>query len=404
MDKLAILTYLTLLCVIILIMPPYGDPAVVIWTSKVMSITGFSYDPVCSENVMFMSGGNDILLCVRSPLYYSLLAITEDFYKIIPVVLTTLFFSLQIILARLNNSSLSIFGLMFPSIYLLFSRTYVDTLTATLMTALLIVLMKINKRNKKSGIHHKTLLFFIPLLLMLTRESFVILPLFLIGVSLIMPEFKKKNLLIVFCGWVVGLASWQLYVIMSRGTSYSDFQPHIPTLGEVYRAFMTAVTPILPWEIHPEDIQAYLNMNLGNPFTFLVIAVLHLLGLLGVLPLIASLIRFKQINKLILWQAVFGLLISAGLLILKGDIDFFRHLAYFIPVIPLLIEVGLREIQEHIRLTANLIRLSYILMFMLYLARTIRLYTSGYHFDPCQYLLKRPEISSIPYFYETACS
>ena len=54
MDKLAILTYLTLLCVIILIMPPYGDPAVVIWTSKVMSITGFSYDPVCSKNIMFM--------------------------------------------------------------------------------------------------------------------------------------------------------------------------------------------------------------------------------------------------------------------------------------------------------------------------------------------------------------
>jgi len=84
---------------------------------------------------------------------------------------------------------------------------------------------------------------------MLTRESFVILPLFLVGISLIMPEFKKKNLLIVFGGWIVGLASWQLYVIMSEGTSYSDFQPHIPTLGEVYRAFMTVVTPILPWEI-----------------------------------------------------------------------------------------------------------------------------------------------------------
>jgi len=122
----------------------------------------------------------------------------------------------------------------------------VGALTATLMTTLLIVLMKI---NKESGIHHKTLLFFIPLLLMLTRESFVILPLFLVGISLIMPEFKKKNLLIVFGGWIVGLASWQLYVIMSEGTSYSDFQPHIPTLGEVYRAFMTVVTPILPWEI-----------------------------------------------------------------------------------------------------------------------------------------------------------
>jgi len=155
---------------------------------------------------------------------------------------------------------------------------------------------------------------------------------------------------------------------------------------------------------HPGDIQAYLNINLGKSFTFLVIAILHLLGLLAVLPLVTSLIRFKQINKLILWQTIFGLLISTALLILKGDIDFFRHLAYLIPAIPLLIEVGLRKIQEHSKLTANLIRLSYILMFMLYLVRTIRLYTSGYQFDPCQYLLKRPEISSISYFYETACS
>lgn len=318
----------------------------------------------------------------------------------VPMLLTILFFSLQIILARLNGSSLSVFGLMFPSIYLLFSRTYVDTLTAVLMTALLIVLMKISKENR---ICHKTPLFFIPLLLMLTRESFVILPLFLVGIFLIMPEFRKKDLLIIFSGWIVGLVSWQLYVMMSGGISYSDFQPHIPTLGEMYRAFMTAISSILPWEIRSGDIQAYLNINLGNSFTLLIITALHFLGLLGILPLIISLIHFKQINKLVLWQAVFGLLMSAGLLILKGDIDFFRHLAYLIPVIPLLIEMGLGGIQKHSKLTANLIRASYVLMFTLYLARTIRLYTSGYYFDPCQYLLRRPEISSIPYFYETAC-
>jgi len=403
MDKLAILIYFILLCTIILMMPPYGDPAVVIWTSKVMSITGFSYDPVCSKNIMSMSGSKSILLCVRSPLYYLLLAIANNSYKIVPIALTTLFFGLQIILARLSGLSLSIFGLMFPSIYLLFSRTYVDTLTTVLITALLIVLMKISKEDR---ILHKTPLFFIPLLLMLTRESSITLPLFLIGISLVIPEFRKKNLLIIFGGWIAGLVSWQLYIVMSGGISYSDFQPHIPTFEEVYRAFMTAITPILPWEVRSGDIQAYLNINLGNSFTPLVIAALHflgLLGVLGVLPLIASLIRFKYMNKLILWQAIFGLLMSAGLLILKGDIDFFRHLAYLIPVTSLLIEMGLKELQKHSRLTANLVRLSYIIMFTLYLARTIRLYASGYHFDPCQYLLKRPEISSIPYFYETAC-
>jgi len=399
--KLAILTYFILLCTIILIVPPYGDPAIVIWTSKVMSITGFSYDPVCSKNIMSMSNSHEILLCVRSPLYYLLLAIADGFYKIIPLALATLFFGLQIILARLNGSSLNVFGLMFPSIYLLFSRTYVDTLTTTLMTSLLIILMKINKENR---IHHKALLFSIPLLLMLARESFVALPLFLIIIFLIVPKLGKKNLLIVFTGWVVGVVSWQLYVVTSGGVSYSDFQPHIPTLGETYRAFMTTITPILPWEIRSEDIQAYLNISLADSFILLVITIVHFLGLIAVLPLIISLAHFKQISKLVLGQAVFGLLMSAGLLLLKGEIDFFRHLAYLLPVIPLLIEIGLRGIQRHSRLTANLIRVSYVLMFTLYFVRAIRLYTSGYSFDPCQYLLKRPEISSISYFYETACS
>jgi len=153
--------------------------------------------------------------------------------------------------------------------------------------------MKINKENR---IHYKPLLFSIPVLLILARESFAALPLFLIIIFLIVPELEKKNLLLVFAGWVVGLVSWQVYVIASGGVSYSDFQPHIPTLEETYRAFMTAITPILPWEIRSEDIQAYLNISLVDPFTPLVIIVLHFLGLLAVLPLIISLAHFKQIN------------------------------------------------------------------------------------------------------------
>lgn len=101
MGKLAIFTYFIFLCMIILIVPPYGDPAIVIWTSKVMSRTGFPFDPVCSGEIT-ISNSHKILLCVRSPLYYLLLAITDGFYRIVPIVLATLFFGLQIDLARLN--------------------------------------------------------------------------------------------------------------------------------------------------------------------------------------------------------------------------------------------------------------------------------------------------------------
>lgn len=401
MSKLAIIIYLILVYTIIFMMPPYGDPAIVIWTSKVMSITGFSYDPVCTEDARNILGGQELLLCVRSPLYYFLLALSGEYYKLVPAFLVVTFFILQFFFLRLNNLSPTVFGLMFPSIYLLFTRTYVDTLTTTLLTALLIVLSRIDRPNRK---YNNLLLFIIPLLIVLTRESSVILPLLIIITFLIAPELRKRNFFILIVGWIVGVVSWQLYVNISGGISYSDFQPHTPTIEEIYRAVMTTITPILPWEVHPEDIQAYLGVSFGNSITYLIILTLHLLGFLIGLPIILSLIHFKKLSRIVQGQAVFGLLASVGLLILKGDIDFFRHLAYFQPVIPLLVEVGLREIREHSKLTAHLVKLSYIVMFTLYLARTLRLYTSGYYFDPCQYLIKRPEISSITYFYQTACS
>ncbi len=401
MSKLAVIVYSFLMYAIIFMMPPYGDPAIVIWTSKVMSITGFSYDPVCTKNVMNILGSQQLVLCVRAPLYYFLLSLSSEYYKLVPAILVATFIILQIFLLRLNNLSLTVFGLMFPSIYLLFSRTYVDTLTTTLLTALLIVLSRIDRPN---GRYNKLFLFTISLLIVLTRESSVILPLLIIITFLIAPELRKRNFFILMVGWIVGVVIWQLYVNISGGISYSDFQPHTPTIEEIYRAVITTITPILPWEVHPEDVQAYLGVSFANSITYLIILTLYLLGFLIGLPIILSLIHFKNLSKIVQGQVVFGLLVSAGLLILKGDIDFFRHLAYFQPVIPLLVEVGLREIREHSKPTAHLVELSYIVMFTLYLARTLRLYTSGYYFDPCQYLIKRPEISSITYFYQTACS
>lgn len=403
-NKGAILAYILLLSVITLIIPAYGDPAIVIWTSRIMSVTGFPYDPVCSKNIAHTVNNHKEAssLCVRAPLYYSLLALADGSYRVVPLALTLLFLALQIVLASLNKSSLSVFGLMFPPIYLLFSRTYVDTLTIALMNALLIVLMKAKARNNEMRDH--ALLFSIPLLLALTRESSTALPLFLIIVFLIVRELEKRSLLIAFFGWVAGTAIWQLYVNISRGVSYSDFQPHIPTLGEIYRAFMSVATPILPWEIHSEDVRAYLNMPIGDALTLALIIAFHIMGVLAILPVMVSLISFKRVSKLILGQASFGLLASAGLLVLKGDIDFFRHLAYLLPAIPLTVENGLKEIEKASRLAANLVKLSYVMMFNAYLVRTIRLYVSGYSFDPCQYLLKRSEISSISYFYETACA
>ncbi|MEM2731809.1 MAG: hypothetical protein QXK19_07245 [Nitrososphaerota archaeon] len=398
--NLTIIVYFISLCLLILITPPYGDPAVVLWTSKIMSITGFPYDPICS--ISKTVNGVNLQFCVRSPLYYMLLGFSGDYYKIFLIILVGLYFILQTSLTHSIGSSSTVYALMFPPIYLLFSRTYVDTLTAILSTTLLATWIKARTGNDR---YYKILLFSAPLLLMLTRESSTALPFLLLIIFLMERNFKDKTLLIVFLGWAAGFSIYHLYITLSGGAYYSDFQPHIPSLEEVYRAFMTASTPILPWEISRQDLQTYLHLpEYVDWFTPAIIIVVHLLAVMVLVPLILSLTHIKDLHRVIIGWLIFGSLILIGLLFLKGDIDFFRHLSYLLPVIPLLIEKGLTEVKKYSRVGVGLIKTSYILLFALYLVRAIRLYTSGYAFDPCQYLLNRPEISSIDFFYKTACS
>jgi hypothetical protein len=195
--NLGVLIYAGLMLLMIFIMPLYGDPAIVVWSSKITAKTGFAYDPVCSRNITVAQKMMTTELCVRSPLYYMLLAVAGTFYKVIPALLLITFITLQYYLARLNRSNLDVFGLMFPPVYLLFTRTYVDTLTATLMTALLLTLTNIARQNKPL---YRIFLFVIPLLIVLARESAVALPLFLIILLMTSSELKKTNLLIAFLG------------------------------------------------------------------------------------------------------------------------------------------------------------------------------------------------------------
>ena len=399
--NLTIIVYFISLCLLILITPPYGDPAVVLWTSKIMSITGFPYDPVCSRNISKTADRVDLEFCVRSPLYYMLLGFSGEYYKIFLIILVGVYLIIQISLTHSIGLSSTVYALMFPPIYLLFSRTYVDSLTVILSTTLLTALIKAKTESDK---YYKILLFSTPLLLMLTRESSVALPFLLLIIFLMERNFKDKNLLIVFLGWVAGFSIYHLYITLSGGVYYSDFQLHIPSLEEIYRALMTVSTPVLPWEISPQDLQAYLHISKYiDRLTLIIRLTIHLLAVMVLVPLILSLTRIRDFHKVIVGWFIFGLLISLGLLFLKGDIDFFRHLSYLIPAIPLLIEHGLVKVEKYSRIGALFIKISYTLLFTLYFVRTIRLYTSGYVFDSCQYLLKRPEISSVDFFYKTAC-
>lgn len=396
--KPTIIVYFFFLCLLILITPPYGDPAVVLWTSKVMARTGFPYDPVASIHISKVG----LQLCVRSPLYYSLLAISNEYYKIVLIVLVGIYFILQNKLAHSIGISLNVYSLMFPPIYLLFSRTYVDSLTAILSATLLLALIRVEGKNNQ---HYVALLFLTPLLLMLTRESAMVLPLLLLIILLITRDLRDRKLLIVFLGWIAGFFIYSVYISLSGGVPYSDFQPHIPSLLEVYGAVMRVLTPILPWEVKPEDLQAYLHLSAYVDWlTLIVVVAIHVLAAIVFIPVALSLTRVRGLHKVIVGWLIFGFFASAGLLFLKGAIDFFRHLSYLLPIIPLLIERGYEGVGEYSRVGARFIKIALILLFGLYFVRTVRLYASGYAFDACEYLLKRPVISSVDFFRETACS
>ncbi|MEM3395419.1 MAG: hypothetical protein QXT12_05355 [Nitrososphaerota archaeon] len=289
----------------------------------------------------------------------------------------------------------------------MFSRTYVDALTALLNTALLLILFRY--RNKSMNI----LLLLLPLLMVLTRETaFVFLPL-LVTTLIVLHHIKgdrslRMATLLMFCGWIIGLLTYYSYIAMSEGNSYSDFQPHIPTPIESYRAVMTVLSSILPWEITAHDVASYLSfvklpVIATNEITIILRVAINLIAFAILLPIFFVLKRFNSLDSTVKYQFILGLFIAVGLLFLKGDIDFFRHTAYLLPVMPYMVGQGLKELRSKNKYLCNFVIFSFLIQFVLYLLRTIRLFQSGYSFDACDYLIDRPTISSIPYFYETAC-
>jgi len=252
-------------------------------------------------------------------------------------------------------------------------------------------------------------MFLTPVLLVLTRETALAFPVFLFLLLFFSYAMNNKSrFLLILGGWVVGVFAYYVYIMVSGGFPYSDFEPHVPGLYEVYRAVMTVLSPILPWEVYVKDVASYLSFlklpsTILSSLTIILQVLLHIFALTLILPILFAFKRFSGVNKVVKAQLFFGLFMASGLLFLKGDVDFFRHTAYLLPIVPFLVEVGVDELRKWKRYATYPVMFSYIILFILYFARTVRLFQSGYEFDPCDYLLRRPSISSIPYFYNAAC-
>ncbi len=374
--------------------PLYGDPAAVFWTAKVMKITGFPYDPICTKNA------NE--LCVRSPLYYYLLALTDKYYKVMLIALWLTFVVLYLRI-RIIRDSLKWPGLLFPPIYLLFTRTYVDALTALFA---LVLLWALSETSRRSAV----ILFITSVMLVLTRETFLTLPIFIM--SLVIFRVRNKSTLSMAAGWVLGVVVYMLFLASSGGKSYSDFQPHIPSFYEIYRAVYSVFTPVLPWEVLEQDVVHYMSV-FGVPteqlpylsaIVFHILQViLHMMPLTFILPLIFSIRNDLYSNKAHLAYLIYGIFIASGLLFLKGYIDFFRHTAFLIPVLSVMISDGMLRLQNWNKYFSTFLVILAMLAFTMYYLRTLRSFFLGYSFDACAYLMKRAEISEIWYFRSAAC-
>lgn len=396
-----IILYISAVILLTMITPLYGDPGVVHWTGKVMAETGFAYDPVCSKNIK--------QLCVRAPLYYAVLALLGEAYWIANMIFFVLFIYFQVMLIRsLSDSAWHLFGFLAPPIYLLFSRTYVDSLTSLLSTILLYVLVKNQIKGKRL---YKFALVALPALLMLARETSLTLPAMFVLTALFVKNIGRKTILLLFSGWLAGMIAYAAYIILSGGSSYSDFQPHIPTAEEAYRALLWSATSILPWEVTTADIKSYMTLVFPTPLSdwstlillFSLNVLIHSITTAFLVSGVLGLMHLRQLNGAVKSQLVYGLLVAVALLFLKGDLDFYRHLSYLLPTVPIVLSFGLQEIIVRNRRLKIFFMTLAVLAFSLYLLRTFRSYMVGSEFDACAYLLKRPEISNIQYFYETAC-
>lgn|GEM_PF-7102486 len=102
-------------------------------------------------------------------------------------------------------------------------------------------------------------------------------------------------------------------------------------------------------------------------------------------------------------QLVFGSFITVSLLFLKGYIDVYRHLSFLLPIIPGMTSVGIQKLMSRNRTLAVLLISLLLSAFMLFFFRQVRSFLQGQAFDACEYLSKRPEISGISFFKDTAC-
>ena len=364
-----------------IITKPYGDPYSIIVTSRNIGVYGFALDPVSNQ--------------VRAPLYYYLLYYFNDYYSILQVILSVSVITLLSSISVKLRVKPSIFGFLLPALYMLMTRTYVNSLTLLLLSLLLLATFSLF--TDMEALTSGTCMLIIgaiatlSFMLVITRESMLMLPLLAITpwIFLCRENLRIKRTLILFStalvgGWLFGYLAYSAYISLSGLAPYSEFEWRKLSLWEVYVAFAYTYGSVIPWEVKPADICSYLFFleipdSVVIYITLLLRILIVALQVLVSIPFIIGLYKaFKSINldiyhEISVSYTVFSFLIIGGLFIVKRPGDFFKYFCYILPLSNYFISLGFNTIKEHSSTLYKLCALSYIVMLSLWTLRTLRL-------------------------------
>jgi hypothetical protein len=366
--------YVAWLFVLSWMIPPYGDPALHLYrTSRNFLNLGVPFDPVAGA--------------IRPPIFYGLLALTSllDISFLVPPLLLTLLFILVEKFHRDNGIPLSRFTLLFPPLYVIGSRTYLESLVALGFALLYMILLDEGQWKPKQHI----LLWLTVGLLTFTKEiSLTITLFFLIMIAVDGP--LKKHISGLISSLFFTLAYYCYVCIVAGGPIYSCFSL-VSTINVegLLRGFFFTFSPIIPEEFTVGDLPAYVPVASALPAelqlwtTQGIRATIILTSLLISLPFgigaaqVALAKEREQPTRLAKGVLIYSLILWFALFYSLGSVDTFRYIPMTFPLVGLFGTRGLKLIEGKAPKLSILVKAALLLGLILWSVRSIRLHLSS---------------------------
>jgi hypothetical protein len=368
--KLPLMLYVAWLFVLSWMIPPYGDPATHLYgTSRNFLKLGVPLDPI--------SGA------VRAPIFYGLLALTSllGIHFLVPPLLLTLLFMLVEKIHSNNGIPLSRFTLLFPPLYVVGSRTYLESLVALGFALLYMILLDEGRWKPKQHV----LLWLTVGLLTFTKEiSLTIAFFFLLMIAVDGPSRKYVSGLV--SSLLFTLAFYCYVYVIAKGYMFSAFNL-ISTMSiqKLLRGFFFTFSPIIPEEFTVSDLPAYIPVASALPAelqlwaTQGIRATIILTSLLIFLPFgvgaaqVALAKERGQPTRLAKGVLIYSLILWFALIYSLGSVDAFRYIPMMFPLVGLFGTRGLKLIEGKAPKLSILVKAALLLGLTLWSVRSIRL-------------------------------